>query len=83
MLIVHGFGASIGHFRRNIPELAQTHKVRKPAAISLATRTDSHTPLKQASWLTHCHGLFQLSVHTTAWQVAVQALEQLLRETDQ
>ncbi|KAK9846485.1 hypothetical protein WJX81_005091 [Elliptochloris bilobata] len=27
VLIVHGFGASIGHFRRNIPELAQTHKV--------------------------------------------------------
>ncbi len=29
ILIVHGFGASIGHFRRNIPELAQTHKVCK------------------------------------------------------
>ncbi len=29
ILIVHGFEASIGHFRRHIPELAQTHKVCK------------------------------------------------------
>eukprot|EP00884_Botryococcus_braunii_P017488 jgi/Botrbrau1/4422/Bobra.0348s0012.1 len=27
VVLVHGFGASIGHWRKNIPMLAQTHKV--------------------------------------------------------
>ena len=27
VLLVHGFGASVGHWRKNIPLLAQTHKV--------------------------------------------------------
>ncbi|KAK9812307.1 hypothetical protein WJX73_000809 [Symbiochloris irregularis] len=27
VVLVHGFGASIGHWRKNIPKLAQTHKV--------------------------------------------------------
>ncbi len=28
VLLVHGFGASLGHWRKNVPALAQTHKVR-------------------------------------------------------
>ena len=27
MVFVHGFGASIGHFRKNIPALSQKYKV--------------------------------------------------------
>lgn len=30
VLLVHGFGASVGHYRKLIPALAQTHKVRLP-----------------------------------------------------
>ena len=28
MVFVHGFGASIGHFRKNIPALSQNYRVR-------------------------------------------------------
>jgi hypothetical protein len=27
VLLVHGFGASVGHYKRNIPAIAATHKV--------------------------------------------------------
>jgi pimeloyl-ACP methyl ester carboxylesterase len=28
VVLIHGFGASIGHFRKNIPALAEHYKVR-------------------------------------------------------
>ena len=30
ILFVHGFGASLGHFRRNVPALSQSYKVLIP-----------------------------------------------------
>ena len=34
MVFVHGFGASIGHFRKNVPALSQDYKVRLLSRMS-------------------------------------------------
>lgn len=51
LLLLHGFGASIGHWRHNLPELAQHHTVYALDLLGFGASEKAHAPYTVSFWV--------------------------------
>lgn len=62
LILLHGFGASIGHWRHNLPELAQHHTVYALDMLGFGASEKAAAPYDTAFWAEQVYDFWQTFV---------------------